>query len=319
MTIGVVLATYNGERFIQEQLESIAAQSRPPDDMVVVDDNSSDSTVEAIRSFASSVCFPVRLRVNEMNLGSTPSFAKAIEHCNSDILVTCDQDDIWHPEKLRKFDDAFRRTPDAGLAVCNAEAVDEQSLPVGKDLFSLHGFNKRRQQMTLQGQAMQVFLRTAPSGNAMAFRGSFKNAIMPIPDTWSHDIWISLLIAAIDKVIIIPDRLTMYRQHSDNQVGLVQLSLSKRVAKSRAHGMQFYKDEVARYETLRERIREKHPNLENHLIRQIDAKIDHMRVRANMPSKRVFRILPIITELTKGHYQSYSGNGLLSAVRDMML
>src|SRR6266704_3029265 len=101
--ISIALCTYNGARFLPEQLESIAAQTRLPDEMVVCDDRSADETTDIIRTFAKNALFPVRLEINEQKLGSTKNFEKAIRLCHGEIIAPADQDDVWNPQKLSKL------------------------------------------------------------------------------------------------------------------------------------------------------------------------------------------------------------------------
>src|SRR6266567_6944512 len=98
--ISVAMCTYNGARFLREQLESIAAQSRLPDELVVCDDGSTDETVETIKAFVGRAPFAVRLEINSKNLGSTKNFEKAIGLCEGEIIALADQDDVWKPQKL---------------------------------------------------------------------------------------------------------------------------------------------------------------------------------------------------------------------------
>src|SRR5580698_1985958 len=100
MKLSVALCTYNGERFLPEQLASIREQSRLPDELVICDDASADQSVAIATRFAERAPFPVRIEANSRNLGSTPNFARAIELCNGDAIVLSDQDDVWLPDKL---------------------------------------------------------------------------------------------------------------------------------------------------------------------------------------------------------------------------
>ena len=86
MKISIALCTYNGAKFLQEQLDSIAFQTRIPDEMIICDDQSKDSTLEILKNFVSKASFPVRLFLNEKNLGSTKNFGKAIGLCTGDII-----------------------------------------------------------------------------------------------------------------------------------------------------------------------------------------------------------------------------------------
>src|SRR5947208_14214106 len=99
-SISVAMCTYNGERFLKEQLESLAAQTRQPDELVVCDDRSTDSTPHIVEAFARAAPFPVRLEVNDRCLGSTKNFEHAILRCTGALIALSDQDDVWHPEKL---------------------------------------------------------------------------------------------------------------------------------------------------------------------------------------------------------------------------
>ena len=106
-SVSVALCTYNGTRYLKDQIDSIASQTRVPHELVVCDDCSSDDTVKILEAFASRAPFPVRLSVNPTNLGSTKNFAQAIALCRGDIIALCDQDDVWHPAKLERLASVF--------------------------------------------------------------------------------------------------------------------------------------------------------------------------------------------------------------------
>src|SRR5213080_381833 len=99
-TLSVALCTYNGAAYLGEQLDSIVAQSRPPDELVVCDDGSTDETVEVLETFLAEAPFPVRLQRNEANLGFVKNFEQAISLCTGDFVALSDQDDVWMPGKL---------------------------------------------------------------------------------------------------------------------------------------------------------------------------------------------------------------------------
>jgi hypothetical protein len=128
MSLSVAMATFNGGRFIREQLDSIARQSMPPDELVICDDGSTDDTLEIIRGFATTACFPVVLVAHGGRLGYSDNFIQAIGHCSGEIVAMADQDDVWLERKLevaiRPFAD-----PDV-LGVCHqVRYTDEQLKP----------------------------------------------------------------------------------------------------------------------------------------------------------------------------------------------
>ena len=116
MTLSVAMCTYNGEAYLPEQLISIAAQTRQPDELVICDDCSSDGTVEIVKEFASHAPLVVRLLQNNENLGSTKNFAKAFGNCRFDVIAPSDQDDFWYPDKLQSMEEVFIKNADAQRA-----------------------------------------------------------------------------------------------------------------------------------------------------------------------------------------------------------
>ena len=126
LTISISMCTYNGARFLPEQLDCLANQSRQPDEVVICDDCSSDNTVEILNAWAESVPFSVKVVQNEKNLGYAQNFAKAISLCSSDVIFLSDQDDIWMPDKLEKMTSVFDNRPEAGVVFCDGLCVDSK-------------------------------------------------------------------------------------------------------------------------------------------------------------------------------------------------
>ena len=114
LSLSVALASYNGERYIAEQLDSIARQTRLPDELIISDDASTDSTPAIVHEFAQRVPFPVRFLQHE-RLGSTGNFELAIAACQGDIIFLCDQDDVWYPNKIEVIEAVFVNRPEAGV------------------------------------------------------------------------------------------------------------------------------------------------------------------------------------------------------------
>src|SRR6476659_5222108 len=135
MILSIALCTYNGTAYLKEQLESIAAQTRTPDELVISDDQSTDDTLRLIEEFAGTAGFPVRLSINESNLGIAKNFEKAISLCRGDVNVLSDQDDVWHNDKLKSVEGIFEAKPQLSLVFSNAEIVDETLRGLDKTLF----------------------------------------------------------------------------------------------------------------------------------------------------------------------------------------
>src|SRR6185503_21242379 len=135
MNLSIALGTYNGAVHLKEQLQSYATQTRTPDELVISDDQSTDDTTRLIEEFAAAAGFPVRLSVNESNLGIAKNFEKAISLCRGDVILLSDQDDVWHSDKLESVERIFEAKPQLSLVFSNAELVDEKLASAGETLF----------------------------------------------------------------------------------------------------------------------------------------------------------------------------------------
>src|SRR5262245_39471269 len=145
--ISIALCTYNGTKYLSSQLESYLAQTCPPDEVVVCDDCSQDETVSTLNEFAERAPFPVRIFVNERNLGSTKNFEKAISLCSGDIIFLSDQDDAWASNKIERIVEEFDRDSEVGMVFSNAELVDETMQPLGSNFFNDRDASKLRERI----------------------------------------------------------------------------------------------------------------------------------------------------------------------------
>src|SRR5258708_2267565 len=128
--VSVVMATYNGASFIQDQLDSLAKQDLLPDELVISDDGSTDDTLDIVVAFAQQAPFPVHVHRNETRLGYRSNFMRAAGLARSDLIAFCDQDDIWDPRKLKICAAAFD-DPEVLLVYHNARIVTADGRPVG--------------------------------------------------------------------------------------------------------------------------------------------------------------------------------------------
>ncbi|HYE72975.1 MAG TPA: glycosyltransferase family 2 protein, partial [Blastocatellia bacterium] len=328
------MCTYNGGSYLQEQLDSIAMQSRLPDELIICDDRSSDNTREIIETFASQTSFPVRLHVNERNLGSTKNFEKAIGLCDGDIIALSDQDDVWHSEKLRRLEAALLSIPKAGMVFSDAEVVDEGLRPLGYSVWQCPGieFNQTTQRLFKEGKAFDVLLgRNVATGAAIAFRAKYKELFLPIPGdliqnglNMIHDGWIALMIAAVADLSFIDEPLIKYRQHSKQQLGL-RLAVKANVLKPRSGNLRaivqrknFYLDEIYLLKTVYERLIARANSFDCKIdMSNVKAKIVHLQSRDNMPERKLSRVPYVLKELLTLRYHLYS-NGIYSAAKDLL-
>ena len=324
MKLSVAMCTYNGEAFVGAQLASIAAQTRPPDELVVLDDGSSDATAEIVRSFAATAAFPVRFEVNERNLGSTGNFERAVSLCAGDLIALCDQDDVWLPEKLERMREAFGRSPRAGLVFSDAELVDEHLRPLGRRLWESVGFDEAARRLMSRGRALDVLLPGwSVTGATLAFRASFTPLVLDIPRDAGmiHDGWIALVVAAVSGVEMIRQPLIKYRQHPRQQIGAPRgradawEGAGLRAALGRAND---YGELIRKGELVRERLAGRRGQFDcDAALARLDARLTHLRARAGLPRRRLARVRPVARELLARRYHHY-GNGFYSALKDLL-
>jgi len=218
MPISVAMATYNGRRFLAEQLQSLTAQTMPPAELVVSDDGSTDDTLAVLEAFAHTAPFRVRILPPHARFGFADNFLHAAEQCASPIVAFCDQDDVWLPHKLATAADRLA-TDGSVLALHRLMLTDETLRPIGE----------QHQQIGQDRSFDELELDLYPSGwgNTMTFRRELltlipraerprqPEGIKPL----SHDHWVYTLAAALGRVSHIREPLILYRQHGANAFG----------------------------------------------------------------------------------------------------
>jgi len=321
ISISVAMCTFNGGRFLGAQLASIAAQDRPPDELVVCDDGSSDGSVEIVRKFAREAAFPTRLVVNDRNLGSTRNFEKAISLCQGSIVALADQDDVWYRHKLGRIEKAFLRSSEIISVFSDADMIDDDSQSLGARLWASFSFDRVEQVQFANGHALQVLLKhPVVTGATMAFRKECFDLLAPIPAKQIHDRWISFLLAARGKFEVIPEPLMQYRQHLGQQVGPGPRTLRERTQRARLMTASSYFEELERFHEFRNRLEKGRFNFPyaGWALNEIKRKISHLEHRARLPRTRVARIPGILWQALNGDYWRYSA-GWNSIAKDLLI
>jgi glycosyltransferase involved in cell wall biosynthesis len=318
MNVSVALCTYNGERFLQAQLDSLLAQTRRPDELIICDDLSTDASLAIIREFSSTAGFPVRLFQNSQNLGIVRNFENAIRHCASDLIFLCDQDDVWYPQKIEAMCSVFESAAEVGLVFTDAELVDDSLNPLGKQLFAELEFNGRRKKLVKKGMAFDLLLRnTFITGATMAFRSKLKELVLPLPTPAPliHDGWMSLMIAAISKVEFIDQPLINYRQHSNQFIGALWAGKLEGARNLLRDNSEWYLAQASQLGEAVERLVAYGLSAQNE--RLLREKISHLHERARMPRRQLKRLRSVVRETASWRYHRFS-DGWFSAAKDLL-
>lgn len=321
LTVSVALCTYNGERFVGEQLHSILAQSSSARQIVISDDGSTDATLDVVRAelAAAGTSSPeVVILENPAPLGVTRNFEQAVLACTGDLIILSDQDDIWVPDRLARAEREFAARPDLLLLHGDARLVDKAGDPLGHSLFEAIEFTAAEQREVRRGHALDVLLRrNVVTGATTAFRRSLLDVATPFSDTWVHDEWLAIIAAITGAVDFVGEPLIDYRQHGSNEIGAARPTMATRRAKLREPRLERNRRLLARAEALEEWVEalgEAVPDGVACLVRQ---KVEHERFRSRLPGARVSRLVPILRAAASGSYRRF-GRARNDMLRDLV-
>ena len=213
-SISIVIATYNGERYLKEQLNSIVAQTLKPTQVIIQDDASTDNTVAIIQEY--SAILPIELTVNTHNLGYIGNFQSALSKATGEYIALCDQDDIWEHNKLQSL---FEAIGNNALVYSDSLLVDSNGHYLGKTLSQ-----KLKNTFISTSSPLSFLYDNCISAHAMLFHHSLLPKLFPFPKHLYFDAWIASNAASNGGVHYFDKPLVRYRQHSSNTLSQVQKS-----------------------------------------------------------------------------------------------
>ncbi|WHY00001.1 glycosyltransferase family 2 protein [Neobacillus sp. DY30] len=203
MKVSVAMATYNGEKYIEQQIDSILMQLGSDDELIISDDHSSDGTIAIIDRYIKNDP-RVKLFMNEES-GVTSNFENAIKRTQNDIIFLSDQDDVWKPEKVSTIKGYYEKNPKVQMIMSDITVVDNQ---LNTTIDSFYEFRGSR------AGVLKNIVKNSYIGCAMSFRNQLKTKILPIPrNVPMHDMWIGLVADMNKSALLIPENLIYYRRH----------------------------------------------------------------------------------------------------------
>jgi glycosyltransferase involved in cell wall biosynthesis len=209
-TVSVAMATYNGERYLPEMLESLAAQTRPPDELVVRDDASEDGTVGILHAFARRVGFRVEVIAGGPRLGYAENFVAASNACSGSLVFFADQDDTWRPSKLAVVASQVRRRRRPRAVFHDFALVDGDGQQQAPSYYGLLRARGLPPELSLKGCTMAVT------------RGFLQMWGWPPPESHvSHDFWVALLSTTFGQRTNLDEPLVDHRLHEGNASGWI--------------------------------------------------------------------------------------------------
>lgn len=323
LTCGIALCTYNGQKFLEEQLASIVAQRQLPDSIVICDDCSSDRTWEILQAFEAASPVPVKIVRHAVQQGVLKNFETAVGLLETDIVFLCDQDDLWLPEKISTIAALFESDPDATLVFTDAVLVDEQAQELGPSLFSELQISRQEEWALSHGQAFEVLCRrNVITGATTAFRRSLLDAALPFPASYLHDEWLGFIAAATGKVVKFPDLTIKYRQHGKNVIGVKKLTAIETLKRLRwsmnePRSRHFAAERVDFRTALAERLKLL-PGTPDGVVHRCQESVEFAQFRANLPKLFLLRLPAVLWVAVKGEYRQFEDSWKSSVFRDLV-
>lgn len=315
LRVSIAMCTFNGGRYLEEQLQSIRSQSRLPCELVVCDDGSTDETIAILERFKAEAPFPVAVVRNSERMGSTRNFDQAIGMAQGEFIALCDQDDQWLPHKLERLSECLVKNPFLGGAFSDAELIDGDGKRVGKTLFGRHRFTAARQQSFVACPTATLLKHDVVTGATLMFRSSIRRYCSPIPSTWVHDGWLAWMLALHSRLTLIPEPLIEYRIHEGQQLGVGNSSQATQSG-SKETRRQFYARVARQFEDLLNRVLSEGWSEHDALVAKLRNKIAFLRSQAALSQQLGLRTMQMLGRLPD--YLHYA-RGLASLRTDLLL
>lgn len=314
-TVSVALATYNGARYIDEQVRSILGQH--PFELVVADDGSTDGTLETVTSIASE--YPqttlVVLPPGEQPLRVAGNFARAIRACSGDLVALSDQDDRWHAERLAAIVERFETDPELLFLHHDAELIDGAGEPLGQRLLDWLRVGPDERRVLTDGRSFAAFVRrNTATGATVVFRRALAAEALPIGAGWIHDEWFAIIAAARGGARLDERALVDYRQHGANEIGVARPTPAYLMRRMLAPRGERYRDLERRSVALVDRLESL--GITGRWLDLARRKAAFESARAGYPRSRWARIRPVLAHRTE--YRDLSSQGTLDIVRDLI-
>lgn len=230
MKISVALAVYNGEKFIEKQLNSLLNQTVSPSEVIICDDCSTDNTVKIIKDFINKNNLTNWLLYDaKENSGFKKNFYRAISQCTGDIIFTCDQDDIWCEEKINVIKNFFESHPDIKAVSSSFSLIDEFDNKIEKSSENNYGLVKINNWQEFKKISLKEITHSniSPGCTAAFKREVAQKFLNNSKNILPHDYEINIIAASLNGLYFLNKKLIKYRLHSSNALGFNMLNQTR--------------------------------------------------------------------------------------------
>jgi glycosyltransferase involved in cell wall biosynthesis len=320
LSIAVAMASYQGARFISDQLSTILRQSLTPKELVVSDDGSTDDTVEIAQSVipgARERGIAMRVISHRGDRAVASNFHYAVSQTSAELVALADQDDFWLEGKLQALSAHFVGNPNLLMVHSDAELVDESGALIGIRVLDSLRITRAERSNLLTGQGIRALVRrNLVTGSTAMVRRELLELAGPIPEGWLHDEWWALVAASRGGLVLDPGVYQYYRQHSANQVGASKSGWQRLVQRFAEPQEEFRARHRIRHRGLEAFVESPSWSGSPEARQLLRGRLRHYTWQATLPASRPARLGHIARELLAGGYHRYR-RGMFDALRDL--
>lgn len=328
LTCGGAVITFNGLKYLPQQLYSILNQTRMLSHLVISDDGSTDGTWAFLEAWAKQAPIRVTLIRNEQQLGLTANYQQAVSSVEADIIFSADQDDVWLPSKVEMQAAILEKSPEVLLVHSDAVLIDGNAKALGKTLFAALSIRPTEKIAIHSGNAFAVYCRrNLVTGATSAFRRSLLDIALPIGKHTYHDHWLALLASATGAIKMLETPTIQYRLHGGNMVGVDpnrsthnllmsmrqfrwDLNSTKPLSFSVNGNLEHHKMLHLRLSGI--------PQVPSHHLKTARKALSFANRRATMPANPVRRIVVVVRNIVAGRYHRFQAKPWVEVFRDIL-
>ncbi|HPU12319.1 MAG TPA: glycosyltransferase [Aeromicrobium sp.] len=321
--VSVVMCTYNGARFVEEQLRSISLQLSHGDELVIADDGSTDETLDIVdRILRASL--PIDFDVSILpgstkSRGISANFWRGVQAANNSVVILSDQDDSWLANRVERVRQEFGKHMGLKAFACDARLIDKYGANLGHTQFDSVGVGAGEIQV-LNGQAGFEYLARGNvlPGMTGAFDTNFLREIGPAPGSWPHDYWWFLHAAMFDGLEVTNETLVNYRQHDSNTIGAPPTRLAAlaiRFWKTPSNAAVLHENFQQLWEACQSTELNESARRNLGFLREKKA---FERWRGQLRPHMVSRLIPVLKRIAFGDYRRFSRRGGLRGIHDIV-
>lgn len=219
-TVGIVMATYNGMKYVREQIDSILANTYTDWKLWIWDDGSKDNTVSILKEYEDKYPNKIIVHENPKNLGVVLNFLDAARQCDTEYVMFCDQDDVWMANKIQRTLDTMKKTEEKMGSDYPITVFTDATVVDGKLNNIQSSFYQASRLDTKKVDINHLLIENKLLGCTIMMNYAVKDLLTNLPKSARvHDWWIALLTSCFGKIVYLPKATLLYRQHENNVIG----------------------------------------------------------------------------------------------------